>query len=1765
MTFGNSSKPTSDQYHKEHQSQKTEGAPIFDWVNMPSGEVFYNDLTSVYCIVMDAEKNAKHPIPLSSGEKYIVDQNPDARAKGFEAFIELWKNQYPGQPDPSKYINIGQMILDYIFYVSGFEVARRPRLPSKYLFSIKESDLDAALMEVIQKHEETSTEEESESSQQEQETATEEQETSESGSMSRPQNKKPETGSYVVFEADQLESIINNLTDALLVIGKDYECAYRNGTYNIPNLRFGKKISKVEKFYSKLLDIMQKSNVKISDIEMLSLRKATYGEVEKADEVWCFWAGVGWEMLEAGTSKMHKKDPFNDALIVNFIFNAPEISLNFRSAEPLTYDQFITKYFISLPDTKAIDPIQGAKSLLGGFGSSGTGAAACAANFAGSFLETVPGNEVSGQLTKYSDCLENKYPEKVYSTKEKMDLERVINDPILLNRRVQDAMNTRVEDMDPFINELKERIDSSKSLDELYIRVINPLGADGIAKLLAEGALLQLKCLTLDVAIKQICISALQSTISTQIYELYLNTVVTRQNSKLILSGDFAMMWSQLYGADYLMPTEDEIRPLSYTPPPNFDITKKKTAFVIGVPSVKVNNPLIADSRQTFVELVKQDIVSPYDLLQELLTNTAFADTSENSMLVAGITGMKDSLQLKAKVGKIKPLSMPYIPPIIIPNLGDLTKVAIDFAEEALKRVATEIAKSLMIRLLDAVFGYCDDPLAAQNIIGSSPAAMMNILKNEVCSPNATPDEVSQTVKSLLDSFSVWETSNQDSIPNSGDVHELMEATSEVMSPQEMIDVLNGSASDATYANLREAVNSMSSDRMKNALSSESSIENMFACLGTLVNRNALQLIKDNERTLNTPTNTTICSDPFQVVAADNATIQALAAKGLSDDEIDNQLKQATDRALARIDDTVKNLLKSGNLAEMAGSRALKMNEDGSLKTMSDDPTKPDEGVFPLTDASTSNYNSWMFNDIFDGLDGSVIDDMMIGNSNNFFNKGFLDMALSSTKGRGYLKITDEFYAPNDEGVLEFRDDLKAAAVPNWISNLYQGSETEDMSVRSGYDLRASNNQIVGDYAETETIEKEQDDGKTVTSDLSTKISTTIYNIGSNLKVETQGNTENISIYRKTPQEVRDYINEISPQSSTPNQILGNWCKFVMDDYLPIRQDTADLRENFIDALGTYVTNNMYSDIIQIALDQYTDLITENTESWAYGRGDAETKIVDMDEKEYGKGSFYVQTCKRDYFGWMKIYNNAIPIAIDGRDQLPLFNFSDIKRDCDEFYNNFPIDSRIQTTALVFKKYKEPPFARINNRINNAVLAGLTKATARVHIYDSLIKGTPAFKVYKMSGDNYGDVLSSYICDRILKEVLEESMQVTAFELRPMGMKGYYYIFLEQLVQSYSNMVNSGLFQPSREASDSLRALTEKIQNWNGLPPRIEKMKDLIDESLPNIKIILSDIVKEQLDKVGQNTEYTYTPKYESLVENIMNQWLFGGLNPQAAAHADGPIPIATSMTDADQYPTRDLKAPYLPFILEKYIKLEDEDGNIKIINPSELTDEILSLYENKLIGTRISLYLPEDPFSKLNLDSETQKYAKNILTEKFDDQRSFLITPSLQSEAPRMLVPLFSLEREANLQDLTTNMAYQSLAKEMIETPEFKTLFEKCIPMKDILSFVTIYTIENFIDSLGVQNRDKGFSAFSLWDGDTFQVTKKFLRKMTQQSYYGRDTEYINQINSDMIKPYLDAASAMGLGLAERGLDELLKTLPKWKRKKRRPMPPGVDPCEGT
>jgi len=1752
MTFGNGNNPI----------------PSYDWVSMSYGENFYNKNTKEYCIIGNSTREdtigqlpPKPPTSLNRQSLHSI------RNKAIDLIYILWEDKFGHIiADPSKYYKLEDLVTQEYFYLKEWHMPTKG-VTAKYLFAIEEEILTdllqvvVSMMDADKENVETSESDSAEEDPIEIETDTEEQQTSDSSAAKSKKGEKPEKGSYVVIGAQDLDPMMSDLQKYMMSIGKDYECAYRLGSYNVPNLRFGKKISKIQKLHSKILDLLSKSNVKLTNVDFIAIRKAVYGEVELIDEITCFMLSQTFEDLTKGTKNLHKKDPFSDPLIVNIFFNAPEIVRNSKSADPMPYDLFITEYFTSVPKVDSIDPLSAANTLLGGFSTNGTGAAACAANFAGTFLETVPGNEVSGQLTKFSDCLEDKYSDKTYDFSGKQELESILKDPILLDRRTKDALNTKVGDTDPLINQLKENIESSKNLTEIYEKVLNPLGAEGVAKLLAEGALLQLKCMTLDKAIKQICISALQSTISTQIYELYQNTVITRKKSKLIITDEFTTMWVEIFGPDYPLPTVEEIQPLSYTPPPDFDIKKrKKEAFVIGLPAVRLNNPLIANTRETFISVVEQDLVSPYEMAEELFTNTSFADLSEDSMLMTNILGIKDSAQLKVKVRKpkIKPISMPYIAPIETVDFGDLAKVAIDFAEQALIRAATEVAKALMIKVLDAVFGYCDDPLLAENIVGSSKDAAMNIMRNELCSPNATDDEVSDTISSLLNSFSVWDVSSPDSVPSSSDVREMMEASSEAMSPQEMIDVLNGKAGETTYNNLRNAFDSMDNSKIKNALSSESSIENMFASLGTLINRNALQDIKDIDRLLNIPPNSSICADPFQVVAADEATVQALIARGLSDEQIGAQLEAASHRALERLDDTVKSLLNSGNIAKMPQMDNLNTNDDGSIVPMSSDPTKPEDGLYPMEDASTKNFNSFMFNDIFDTLDSYVMTDMMDGNQRNIFNKGFLDMILSSKKGRGYTKISQEFFTENSDGEVEFDYSYIRSKTPEYVSDLYQvtsststnadGEETTTTETISSYDsISSTKTQISGTYTGTESE------------------TTVTYDIGGNIKIDSESvklsgfnNSEEILVYRGENPEIKDYVAQISPQSTLPSDVFSNWCKTSLENILPSTTETEAGKEEFMQALDLYINDKIYSNIVENVAKKYSEMAIENEDSWLFGRGEVKSKIVDLDPAEYGKAAYTILSCKQNFEGWLNIYQEAIPVSDGQNDPLPLFNFVDIKKECQQFYDTFPVDDRMQTTALVFKKYKEPPFGRINTRVNNAVMAAMMKATARLHIYDSLIKGTAFFKVYKMSEENYGEVFSSYICDTILKEVLEESLQLTSAKIRPMGVKGYYYIFLEQLVQCYSNMIAFGGIIQSAEGTKALRELTEKVQTWSGMPPRIMKLKQMIDESMPQIKVILSVIVKEQMEKIGNNTKRVYLPNHENLMTDLVQRWLFGGT--LGADPFDGPLSIPVSQTESDQYPTNNLD---FPFILEKYVRLEDKDGNEFIQSPEEVDPQSLPLYEESSIGVRITLYLPDTALTDMALSSTALDYLSQVSSSNFDIARSGVITPNNQSGSKRILIPLATKERAANLQDIKDESSYRNLAEEMLETPEFKTLFEKCIPMKDILSFITIYTIENFVESLGIEKRDKIFSEFSFWDGDTFQTSKKYIKDMTQQSYYARDSEYINQINSDGAKQYLDVAKAMGVGAVEAGLNGLISKLPKWKRKKRRPVPPDTDPCE--
>jgi len=786
----------------------------------------------------------------------------------------------------------------------------------------------------------------------------------------------------------------------------------------------------------------------------------------------------------------------------------------------------------------------------------------------------------------------------------------------------------------------------------------------------------------------------------------------------------------------------------------------------------------------------------------------------------------------------------------------------------------------------------------------------------------------------------------------------------------------------------------------------------------------------------------------------------------------------------------------------------------------------------------------------------------MIGNPLNMFSKGFLDMILSSNNGRGYMRISGELI--DEEGVLKFSD--IQGETPRVVSGLKDTfAAPEDF-------LEVTNDEIIAIYSGPE--EPPSTSGAETPTSTAPPITTLEYQLGGDLFIDYNSNglkslehVVNIN-YAPSP-EAADVITEVSPSSVEPRNILGNWCADALTFHLSADDANEDERESFIEGTREYVANHFHKQIIKNVLDSYfhksiTGMVgVSNDEAWIYGNTEQpEPDIVELADDQ---GSFYVRACTQEYNGWMKLYDKAIPVSASPTRKVPLFNFVDIKEECQKYYDTVPEDLRTQVNILALKKYAEPPFSRINTRINNAMLAGLSSATCRLSLYDSLIKGSAFFRMYSMNEKNYGDVFLSYMVDSVIQEVLDESLKLGTFNLKALGVQGYYYIFLEQVVQSYSNMVNTGLTSPTARTQQSLRILNERLQaSWKldiKSIARVHKFKEFVDLSLPDIKVILSEIISIQMEKVAETTRHIYEPKVEDLNLDILESWLEGGIkSSDFGSNPPGPLALPTTFSD-----------PFLkpgdwdfPFVFQKYVRLVNASGESTTVNIDDLTEDLVNKNVEFFTGNQISLCMPLDYINRF--DAKTQSYIKSSLKSKFDASRSFIATD--EDGNIRYLIPLFSKELESTATEIFTdwvpavrNGSMQPDLEDLIlNSGEFEALFKISVPMSGLLSFVTIYTIENFVESLAIEKRDQGFQAFGFWNGDTFAMSREYLRKMSQQAYYARSIEYINQIALDLSAPIITPNAALGIGKAAAEA-ALLSKLPKWKRKKRRPAPPDV--CE--
>jgi hypothetical protein len=214
-------------------------------------------------------------------------------------------------------------------------------------------------------------------------------------------------------------------------------------------------------------------------------------------------------------------------------------------------------------------------------------------------------------------------------------------------------------------------------------------------------------------------------------------------------------------------------------------------------------------------------------------------------------------------------------------------------------------------------------------------------------------------------------------------------------------------------------------------------------------------------------------------------------------------------------------------------------------------------------------------------------------------------------------------------------------------------------------------------------------------------------------------------------------------------------------------------------------------------------------------------------------------------------------------------------------------------------------------------------------------------------------------------------------------------------------------------------------------------------------------------------------------------------------------------------------------------------------INPLEL-DKF-----NTSAGVRMSMVMTSDFSSIFNVIDFAPLNA--VLTSKFDEVKSFFIQGKKQTY---YVFPIIFEETPATLEEFSNQETYNELAAKILENNQFKAMFEKTLPIADILTYLTIYVIENFIESI---NRDsaQAWSAFKLWNGDVLEMSKKYLKSTTQQFYYGRTSESIDQISAE-INPDKKVGAGMSEGVAKAALDKLQLT--KKQKRSLRPKPSDIE-----
>ena len=391
-----------------------------------------------------------------------------------------------------------------------------------------------------------------------------------------------------------------------------------------------------------------------------------------------------------------------------------------------------------------------------------------------------------------------------------------------------------------------------------------------------------------------------------------------------------------------------------------------------------------------------------------------------------------------------------------------------------------------------------------------------------------------------------------------------------------------------------------------------------------------------------------------------------------------------------------------------------------------------------------------------------------------------------------------------------------------------------------------------------------------------------------------------------------------------------------------------------------------------------------------FNNGD-KARVYYLDPTTYG-GSYtnpaiYVKPLQHEgYLGMVNImFPEFSPCKPRNTD---LVDFESITKEVSDTYNEIPEDQRLQAAE---KCATEMPYNRILTRAGKAGIQGLIRAACRMYASTHYLKTYATFSAFKPDFENmFSTIYPQYIVEEMERSL--KDAQGAGWELfNTFKDDEFWYAFLEQSVQTYGRLVDTGtIVNPPEAVLQALFRINDAQENYEY--PRITekindvKMANVLDETnapyswpFKNIglkmyrseknleavqateedaKIVLKEFVLQELkflsDKFLTNMAAVgVEPKINDLFYYILSNMTQGGETLDLDKKiVEEPVGLPTSgeqhYTTGAEFALPDGN-PYVGY----YHTMKDEDNNVIYMSGEFHTDsehDMLSPFANKMI-----------------------------------------------------------------------------------------------------------------------------------------------------------------------------------------------------------------------